>query len=363
MIVSGLSVELYNRCYAVFRRCDEFVYNRRLRAVFVVDELETYRERIPEGSSLDARIAGLLDLFMGRFARDRRPILALFLEALATLKTPNDQLYQELSALQADIERETARLELIDVPFVVVAMNYYEAQQIFDQPTLASLDLTASDRLRLQNFITALREEQVPNLRSCYEANRENWTPHSYQQPIRAIIEDVIVRCNLEDHSLQVRPRFVSETFFTTDPIVRQQQWSYIGQRGGVLLIDSASLFHPYLRDTLLQSQLLANENVAMLILSPVESNTNRVNQRIEEQLITGIQVAFQRFAVNWDRLCEVGYGEVRALQRWVTAILPETARVIAKQQPKRANIAALSRRMGYVPRGLEETFVPQAEL
>lgn len=168
-------------------------------------------------------------------------------------------------------------------------------------------------------------------------------------------------QCRRETPGLQpIRPKFSSADFFDEDHTKRVQTWDQLRLSGCVLIVDAVSLFHPVLRQRLSQSEMSSNERAAMLVLSPVNSSTIQVNQLIEQVISSQMELTFSRFDEHLDRLCEIGVGDLRALQRWLFAILPETATIVQNQKPNPKNRRIIRQRMDKEPLGMERLIFGQ---
>lgn len=97
-----LTDDFNNRCRTALLKCDEFQNDERLRAFIGVTSLQIYRDEIPETESLACRVDGFLD-----FLHDKRlagkPALELFLEALCSRHSENDNLRTALDELLQEI--------------------------------------------------------------------------------------------------------------------------------------------------------------------------------------------------------------------------------------------------------------------
>jgi len=77
------------------------------------------------------------------------------------------------------------------------------------------------------------------------------------------------------------------------------------------------------------------------------------VNRLIEQVIDLQMETAFTRFGDEFDRLCEVGVGDLRGLKRWLFAILPETAANVQRQKASPANLQRLQQMRGEEPSGI----------
>lgn len=360
----ALPQELYNRCRATLLKCGQFDSQASLQAVFVTAELVLYRDGLPMSSSKNERVSKAIDYLLPKRLSDGRPVFLVFLAALRDRYNPGDELHDELKKRCSEVEQELDKVEVIDIPFVVVAMTNDEAvhlisEAVFDNPTVAPVE-----RARFQQFREALQEHGITDLLPHYGEFREDWKPHVCQQStIHEIVLGIAGLINQQRSETPglslIYPRPFSAGFFAEDEDTRLETWDQLGQLGCVIIVDSISAFHPMLRRILLSSEMGSNERAAMLVLSPVNSSAIPVNQLIEQEISLQMQRAFARFSKNLDRLCEIGIGDLRAFQRWLFAILPEAATIVQNQRPNPSNRSIIRERMGE-PLGMEQLIFGQ---
>lgn len=340
----ALPQELYTRCRATLLKCGEFDSHASLQAVFVTAELVLYQDGLPTGSSKKERVSKTIDYLLLRRLSDGRAVFPSFLAALRDRYNPGDELHDELGKRCSEVEQELNKVEVIDIPFVVVAMTNDEAtdliaETVFDDPTVAPVE-----RARFQQFRESLQKHGITDLSSHYGERREDWKPHVCQQStINEIIlgiADLTNQQRSETPGLSlIYPQSFSTSFFAKDEDTRLETWDQLGRLGCVIIVDSISVFHPVLRRILRSSEMGSNERAAMLVLSPVNSSAIPVNQLIEQEISLQMQRAFARFSKNLDRLCEIGIGDLRAFQRWLFAILPEAATIVQKGKPNSTSL------------------------
>ena len=355
--MSGLSRDLIERCRIVFQRCHEFDDLLSLRAVFISEELVIFRDRLPEPGNREQRVDQTIEFLWLKFLTDGRPVFPHFIRSLSTRYPLEDQLHNELDELRVEVEQNYGAISTVEVPIIVAAMLDEEAavlanQAIFDN----SVARVERDRfLELQQAL----EQIYPNWVQNYRGRRDTWTPHTVpEHSIEEIVSFQIEELNLhnrEPTGLPLLQRiFISENAFNEDVDIRSQTWEYVNHYGGVVIIDAVSLFHPTLRNELIQSGTLLNENIAILFLSPVNTSILQINALIEDMIKTQLRPSYVRFDMNLDNLCEIGAGNLRSIQRWLFAALPETVKNIQEQSRKK-NQRLFQRRMGYQPRGIDE--------
>lgn len=359
-----LSQDLYAECRITLLKCSEFNSDVSLRTVFAITELYPFRDRLREADNRNGRVDTCLDFLPDQRLSDGRSAFTLFVAQLHDLQSEGDALRDELDDLHSRVRQELEETPPVEIPFVVAAMKADEAEalidgSIFDAPTVAPVE-----RARFQKFREALEAHGVEELQSHYGEQREDWQPyHCQQSTVRDILLDTLDCFNQQRvpgaSLVQIPPPFLSSRFFSGNEDVRIESWNWLSRKGCIIIIDAASMFHPRLHRIVSQSEMGSDDRVAVLTLSPVNSNTLPVNQLIESHISSQMQRAFARFDRYLDKLCEFGLGDLRAIQRWLFATLPETAAIVQGQRANPSSRRVLRERMGS-PRGMESVIFGQ---
>lgn len=246
----------------------------------------------------------------------------------------------------------------VEIPLVIAAMTHQEAQGLFSG-TAFDDSVSKSERNRFQQFREAIQKQSPLDFPLCYGDTRESWVPPSQNKTISETISDTINHINQAYFETAgtalIRPKFISEAFFSANEQERAEAWR-LGETGGLIIIDPISLFHPWLHRTLLQSQVSSIEYVAILILSPISFKEIPVNQLLEREISKRIERVSTRFNRGLDKLSEFGPADLRTLQRWLVVTLPEIANNIQKPKPYPANqklVREKMEQMGKISRGI----------
>lgn len=329
--MNSLSDDLANRCRTVLLKCDEFESNASLRAVFVTPELAPFRSSLSEADNRGSRVDMCLAFLMDKQINDGRLAFSFFLAVLRGRRFPSDYLYGELEDLENQVSQEPGQIKVVDIPFVILAMTLLEAGGLFNETVFDNPEVAPAARLRFRQFKEALEEHNITDLISHYGERREDWKPFiSQEQTIYDLIMSAMDRIKGQASSPSspwIKPIFRSESFF--DQAEHAPVWRELRQLGCVMIIDAVSLFHPTLRQMLIQSGTSSNNQVAIFVFSPISVCSLKVNSLIEEEMVRQLQPAFERFHQDLDQRCEVGVGGERALQRWLYAIMPEELEVM----------------------------------
>jgi len=315
----GPTQDLINRCYAVLARCDQFSSLHSLRAVFVSEELLPFRDRLRDAHSLDERVRLNVDYLLYQKTTDGRHIFTLFLQALRP-SSEIDALYGDLEDLRGGFEQSLGQVNRIDVPYVVAAMTRIEADAlqsggVFRDPRIAPIE---SDRFNA--LVPSLPEGWIED----YGERRHEWKLHADHSSVMGTVLDEMLahinRCLRQPQNLPVIDGIpFSEAFFSAE---RQgETWEYLRQSGGLLIVDAISLFYPPIRQALMQSTLASGEQMAVLVLSPLDFHAAPVNGCIADLVTQEMPMTFARFARHLDHRYEMGIGDLCGVQRWLFAL------------------------------------------
>lgn len=335
----------YHRCRNVLLQCSEFDSNDSLRSIFVTDKLNPFRDSLPEATSKNDRVAFCLDYLRQKRSSKGEQILLIFLEVLRNRQA--DELREELeelcSLVEQEFNQEFNNENEIAVPFVIVAMTRDEATNLIEGNILNNNGVAPIERQRFHQIKGELAANGIADLLSHYGEDRENWKPYieqteNEQYTIKNIVSKITKRINEDEERQNLRRRlkakFYSAAFFESDTNRRIKTWEELEQAGCILIVDAISLFHPLLRNSLLQSNLSGAKNVPMLVRSPINCSAIPANQLIEQQISLEMQRAFARFDKHLDWLCEFDVGNMRTLQRRLFAILDKGIDSFKGKQP-----------------------------
>lgn len=235
------------------------------------------------------------------------------------------------------------------VHFVTVAMTRSEAEALASGQLFGEAAVGAGAAEAFQKFKSLLLDCGIDDLASYYGAERDEWRPPFHQNhTLQETIIDIVERVN-QDAPLdmpQIQPHFISTEFFSPDRETRQHTWQAT-DTSCIIVIDSISLFHPWVYEILQQSEMSSRDEVALLALSPVNFSQLPINQLIEKRIMDRALDRFQELK----GLSEFGAGDLRVLRRWLFETLPDV--VAHKRQAKPENRSLLRKHLGRTPRGL----------
>ncbi len=236
----------------------------------------------------------------------------------------------------------------IKVPFVVVAMTEAEVKELqnpnfYNHPDI--LPIRSTQEYTRFDELKGTVESHQKDWETSYQYDRDKWSPHICPESnITHIIESTITKINTDNmrNSIGVEGRRIvegisySQDFFAQDKRVREDIERQLKKSGGLFIIDAISLFHPRLRHIIEQSGLIsANENVAMIVVFPLNAKEWSINPLIEQVIETHLKQISSRCDTELDRLCEIGNGNLRILKRWLYVNLPRIAGIVAENMKK----------------------------
>lgn len=239
--------------------------------------------------------------------------------------------------------------DTIVLPFVIAAMTKKQAKDLFEGKTK-----------RIDGF-TELRENlfqliSPDDLLNSYSDNADGWNfPFGGGEKISTTIwqtlEDLNVKIQEAKRAIVYSPKFETERFFSKDNKTAIELTKQLRRSGCVLVIDAISLFHEDIADKLINLQAESMDNIAIVIVSPLDSYAHPVMKIIEKEVRNHLQVAFLNFAQNMDRKYEFGVSNLLGLKRWFYATIPEMSDT---RKAQIANRRLIRQHMG-PPAGIEK--------
>jgi hypothetical protein len=247
--------------------------------------------------------------------------------------------YDILKAMQVD--------GVTDIPFVVIAMTREEAGEFFDgkEEVFSYQQNTSINSDQIKRFQTTKRAfhqllpADVTRDDWCRQYSedriRENWIPLSGNMAITELVEQAVIDYyqNMNPpagghYTHGKRPRFFWPDFretaselFDRDVEKRLKAWGELHRYyNSVLVIDSLSLFHPFIRDVLKASPLAwRNAHIGVLILFPDdESPLSALRPHIKREIQAEMSVAFTCSKHYYEPLYQFDIDEVDEVNRWL---------------------------------------------
>jgi len=272
------------------------------------------------------------------------------------------QLKQELEQLilEFDLQVKPDQNEIV-IPFVIVAMTKSEVNNLSQKITSNQAELLTDEFKNFQELTRLLQEYGIKNnIVDHYSDIREEWKPLTFQGlSIKTVITEIIDNTSSSNsrlaNSSSLKPIFLSDVCLGENDDERIKTWNDLRKSGCVIIVDAISLFHPQVLNKLLKAEITSKENVAFLVLSPVNPLDIKANKLLEETIKKAIEPAFLRFNDDLDKLCEIGIGDLRAIKRWFVSVIPETAENITNPKMKSKNPGIMSEKLRQQKSGLDK--------
>lgn len=232
-----------------------------------------------------------------------------------------------------------SHIDVITIPFVVLAMNNRQITEFWDESIFNTSPVTvATDLDKFRNLKKSLNQYDIKDLSPYYGDFTEDWKPIAANNvSIRDIIKESINLYNEQESersgNLLLHPQFFSSDFFNDDVKWRNNTWRELNRIGSVIIIDSISLFHPDIREHFIQSGLGTSRSSSILVVSPYSHSSHPVNYFLEQEIRLRIQATFNRYD-ELDLRCECGAAETRTLKRWLMNILPKASIIVQSGSP-----------------------------
>lgn len=243
-----------------------------------------------------------------------------------------DLLEAERRVLQ-EIDQNERQLEIfvqpVEIKFVVVTMLRDEATALISGEVLQG-----DERDQFQQILDMFQEQDVKAWLDHYnEQDRNKWRPHACaDQAIEEIVRETLVLAQHKLSDIPLRLSFCSNEFFDeSNEGLQEGTWQKLNASSFVMIVDAISLFHPYIRQTLSDSQ--TQNNASIIVISPLDLSAHTTHHALENAVHLRMKRAFARFDYHYDYSCEIGVGNLRAMKRWLVTVLPTTA--INIQDPK----------------------------
>lgn len=268
-----------------------------------------------------------------------------------------------MTHLAAQCERGAA--ESVEIPFVIAAMNRRQASVLFEESDLGNCDIADVELAKFRDFKGMFPEKEVSEWLSHYADEPESWTPHTYPgQTIGKIISDALNTKPSLHWRLSLPPmraRFRSAEFFLEqDEALQEKTWQELRTSGGIVVVDAVSLFHPNVRKSLVDSGVGFVERIALLIILPFNLGTHPAYELVESELHSQMRPIHSRFSKHFDRMCELGGGDLRSLKRWLSIAVPDAVETVKREKPRIPNLYQVWSDREAEPKGIHNVFYGQ---
>jgi hypothetical protein len=242
----------------------------------------------------------------------------------------------------------------VGLPVIAVAMTADEAKQIEDDPTLVQHRLGQAVYQSFMDLRASVAAIQSPIL-TRYGSRRLDCRPFGGESlTIEQLLNAIVSHLN-DDPPSALRGRLIKPQNYLFDEMIKWRRelspvFTQLCSTGCVVLMDEYSLYHPDIREVLLSSGLLVNDQVSLVTLAPLNPYSRAPFDLLEAELRNRLTAAFDRFASIFDPQCELSIGDEMRLKRWLNASLPHTVQALREPKPNRQAISQFARLEGIDP-------------
>lgn len=235
------------------------------------------------------------------------------------------------------------------VPVITFAMNSDEVDELLSGEIFMNKDVSEAEGEAFNSLLAELTRNGVDKteLYSYYKASRDAWSPKitGFLQ-IQEIVDIVFTNVNEKtkpNHKLM--PQLISDDFIGNSHLLKD-----LRNKKSILIIDSISLFHPYLMKKLISSGLVStqNPNLALIVIPPINHNKISIYEFLDENYKSSLGAAFEAFSKDLDIDYEFGIGNMQSLQRWLAISLMNIANGALSMHESR--LAVMNERYGNPP-------------
>lgn len=226
-------------------------------------------------------------------------------------------------------EYQNLYYEKIQIPIVICSMTREEARELKKQ---IDSNETPNEFLGFQQL--RIHFECLAEFTNHYDEKRDNWTPFLHEnKTVEQIIEQAInvysKNSNQNNNLPAIEAIFLSDQCFGNDRVQRLNTWNQLRYSGGILIVDSISLFCPKIKKSLIdEAQIIANKNITIFVISPINVSTFESRQSFEEEIENHMIAVSSRFKKH-DQHCEIGIINLFDLERRLYSIFPQTSKNI----------------------------------
>ncbi len=227
-----------------------------------------------------------------------------------------------------------------ELPFVIAAMTRQEAEELKNGSCFSD----EQERKRFEEFESRLREQGVADWIEQYGEERDDWRPHCCGdgRSIKEVVTEVFQWVASPIKEIE----FYSREFFEEDP----DTWDKC--HPGVVVIDAISLFHPTVKETLKESDVL--REVAIVILSPFNTDAMPVTEKIQEHVRGKLKSMAKKFNNFQETKYVLGISNIHSLIHWLQLVLPPIADQITGEGPNKNSVDNFGKAMSYDPMGTD---------
>jgi hypothetical protein len=334
----GLSDQaLFAEQEAELRKLDQLASQSHTAVVVLSDatlnQMEEQRERTRRNLEIMRMRAGVVVAICRTAASLDRAAAWNFgqlLDASAWTAAPGPAQIELIGQLDQAIAAHApaGEVQLVGLPFIVIAMTRAEAQELKDNPAMIKQELGGQTYNRFKRLRTDLERAMGGSFVSRYGEKRELWRPFVGSDfTIQTVIDDTVNRMNQAPFKWRIKPQYYSFDAVMQQDLALHHIYYDIAQRGCIAVVDEFSAFHPRFIAAHTYCPMLTLDGVALVTMSPLILKPAQLEQRelLEQELRSRLTFAFNRFDVYCDPQCEFSVRDARRLKRWLHSSLSQT--------------------------------------
>jgi uncharacterized protein DUF4062 len=266
---------------------------------------------------------------------------------------PPASLHNRFEALRLQTGIDSKK-QWVGLPVISVAMTADEAKQIDVDPILVRNRLGQAIYQCFMDLRASISANESPILKR-YGTRRLECRPFGGDSvTIERLLNAIVSHLN-DDPPSGLRGRLIKTQNYLFDELRNWRRepspvFTQLCSTGCVVLVDEYSLYHPDIREVLLSSGLLANDQVSLVTLAPLNPYSRAPFDLLETEMRNRLTAAFDRFASAFDPQCELSIGDEMRLKRWLNASLPHTVQMLREPKPNRQAISQFARLEGIDP-------------
>lgn len=218
------------------------------------------------------------------------------------------------STVFGEFESHLISDDFATIPFVIAAMTRSEAEDLLNGSILDVADnVTSSEKKLFERFKSTVieltgnsTEEQLDQLLSSYQEKREDWVPLGHDIPVQQMVEktfDDFYQYFGKPSGLYFRANFKRTASYFYDESNNKLVLAELRQGGGIIVVDPISMFHPKLKEYLLEG--CGIERIGVIVITPTNTKMTEVKELLQQTAEKQLRLAWSRFS-RFEPLCEI---------------------------------------------------------
>ncbi|GAK56720.1 GUN4-like protein [Candidatus Vecturithrix granuli] len=290
-----------------------------------IDQMEEEDYYLAPGYSgspvIDAKTNEILGIVNTR-ERQRKTGQAISIWNLVELK----KFWEEIGKKPSDLIREKPKTPKngTKIQIAVIAMNQSEVEELDSGKVFHNNRCDEFKQFKELKKVLGLKKDEI---KSYYGRSRDEWIPlGTDRQSIKEIIEDAVDRLNKhfkleEDEEIYID--YLSDDFFSEEQ--NTTITNRLRNQGGILIIDTVSMYHPTLEKGLTHSQVMGHpDQIALIVISPLDKQkASKIDELLSSHIYKSfMKIPFAAFEENAEALHEFDVNGDRCLRRRLISTL-----------------------------------------